>query len=443
MTRLPTVTRWCPTLIDFAPPSFPGGPSRQAGISLIEVMVSMVLALITFLIMFQMFEAWDRNKRSTAAGGGAMVNGSIAMFRLERDLRLAGFGFGGGGLLAGCTVAAYDTARVNAAGTAAPDFTFPLVPLQIIDGAAGAPDQLIVLYASSEGIPGTRFFGTAAAGTPPYSVSGADWVTMEIGSLGGIRQGDMVIRAANGANCTPATPEIYMVEATNNITGDRRTFEHKALPIAEALPIAPGTVLATHKYTSYYTGQDTTPRHNAILSPPAAALPTGMVISLGPTPQRRIWQIRNGRTLAYTNDLAFTDQFNNSTGAATPDNLNDFTDIADNVINLQAQYGFAGTLAGTTCTASSPPTWTETSPAAGSCLWNYLWAVRVALLTRSDQYERAVVTTAAPSWAGGSFVMSNLNNDTGASNPTNDWHHYRYKVFEVMVLLKNVMWLQR
>jgi Tfp pilus assembly protein PilW len=204
----------------------PNRPARRVtarGFSLIEVLISMLLALITFLIMFQMFESWDRNKRSTASGGGAMVTGALAMFRLERDLRLAGFGFGNAAEL-GCTVSGYYSTRPTAAASGAISatdsnhlYTFPLTPFQIIDGASGAPDQLVVLYGSSEGVSTTRFFGTGAAGAQSYALSTSSSVQMDIGGRGGIQLGDLVVVAQNGTDCN-------LVEVTDNTNSDRVTF---------------------------------------------------------------------------------------------------------------------------------------------------------------------------------------------------------------------------
>ncbi len=403
--------------------------TAEAGLSLIEVMISMVLALITFLIMFQMFESWDRNKRTTASGGGAMVTGALALFRLERDLHLAGFGFGNASEL-GCTVRSYYSSRPDEAASASGAvsatvsnvYSFPLVPLQIINGTGGTPDQLVILYGSSEGVSATRFFGTNAAGAQLYTAATSTTATMDIGARAGIQQGDLVV-LSDGTVCN-------LVEATINSNSDRRTFE-----------------FTTANYTHFYTGTaNTTPRFN---NPTGATVgPTGNAYVLGPRPQRRIWQIRNNRTLAFSNDF-WTDNVNNTTLAAGADGVNDvpFTDIADNIVNLQAEYGYTGTLAGTTCSASNPPTWSANAPGA-NCLWPFIWAVRVALLARSDQFEKAVVTTAAPTWAGGAnaFVMTNLDGTAEAivpTDPTQDWRHYRYKVFESIIPLKNVMWASR
>jgi type IV pilus assembly protein PilW len=56
-------------------------------------------------------------------------------------------------------------------------------------------------------------------------------------------------------------------------------------------------------------------------------------------------------------------------------------------------------------------------------------AVRFALLTRSPQLEKSVVA-ATPTWVGGTFDMSAVP----------DWQHYRYRVFESVVAMRNMLW---
>lgn len=449
------LTQWWPTLTRIEPGfgrelrRIPNQGAR--GFSLIEVLISMVLALITFLIMFQMFESWDKNNRSTASGGGAMISGAMAMFRLERDLRLAGFGFGSASEM-GCDVRAYYSTRApesspgsisGLSSTAISDtdsnhkYRFPLVPFQIVSGPNGEV-QLAVMYGSSEGVSAGQFFGTTAAGAQAYTGSTNSTITMDVGGRGGIHQGDLVV-ATDGTNC-------YLTEVTNSSNSDRRTFE-----------------FTTSDYTSYYTNATTTPRYN--LAGYVSLNATGNVYVLGPRPQRRIWHIRNGRTLAFANDF-WTDDVNNASGVAGSDGVNDvpFTEVADNIVGLQAQYAFMATVSGSTCTASATPVWTATAP-TNNCLWPFLWAIRVALLARSDQFEKtwgvpgtSSAVAPRPSWNDGGlpFTMTDVGGtsagtaDSFASatltNPSknpNDWRHYRYRVFEAVIPLKNVMWASR
>ena len=76
-------------------------------------------------------------------------------------------------------------------------------------------------------------------------------------------------------------------------------------------------------------------------------------------------------------------------------------------------------------------------------------AVRVAMLVRSRNFEKppasaqeASWTASNPGWSGGNFLMKNVDGtpDTAAFGDPNNWRHYRYKVYERIVPLRNVIW---
>ena len=65
----------------------------QAGFSLVDVMVGMVIALLGMIIIFQVFSVSEGIKRTTTSGGDALQNGASSLFTLERSLKEAGYGF--------------------------------------------------------------------------------------------------------------------------------------------------------------------------------------------------------------------------------------------------------------------------------------------------------------------------------------------------------------
>ena len=117
----------------------------QRGMSLIEILVGVAIGLIGCVVIFQMFSISEARKRTIASGSDMDISGRLGLMTLERDLQLAGFGFGSAaapfataaGPALGCTVTAYDSLR---GGTQ--DFSYVLTPVQIADGAAGAPDKI-------------------------------------------------------------------------------------------------------------------------------------------------------------------------------------------------------------------------------------------------------------------------------------------------------------
>lgn len=347
---------------------------RHGGFTLIEILISVVIGLLGIVVMFQVLTLWDSLKRTTAAGSDAQISGTVAMFALERDIKPAGMGFGKGadGLPVpslGCKVSAKSPQAFSAVA-ASPDF-FSLVPVRIIDGAAGAPDQIVTVSGNSSLFVSTQKFKDSTASTKTID-----------GSYGGFKVGDVVV--AGGAT---AAADCQLLEVSDVAT--------------------PGVI-----------GHATALRFNP--APAAIAATSGFLYNLGPLPQRNVWSIQNEKL--YRQDSLYS--------AAD-------TEVADNVIDLQAQYGVDSAAGGGTADDGIlvDGDWTATEPAAAD--WKRVIAIRVALLTRSQQFEKTQVTPAAPSWAGGAFTMANI---AGAAGDVADWQRYRYRVYEKVIPLRNMVW---
>ncbi len=348
----------------------------EGGFSLVEIMVAVAIALIGIVVIFQVMSLWEERKRTTSSGSDAQVAGAIAMFNIDRDLRLAGMGFGTSTYL-GCTVSAYDTQRST------PAFTFSLYPIQIVDGASGAPDAVRVLYGASTTVVAGQTFTTSTA------------ISKKTSGRAGFNPGDLVLVAGNSpANCA-------LVEITGNSNGDSLTIDH-----------------AQGAYVNYL-GQSVTARYNDPVGT-GGTFSSGVLFDFGPanlavgttgvdSPRWNTWEIQTNNTLVWTDSLHATSSFS----------------VAEGIVDLQAQYGIDAN--NDKMVDSSE--WTVTTPAD----WTKVRAIRVAILARSQQYEKTAVTANAPTWAGGAFVMSNLADGTS-------WQNYRYRVYEKVIPLRNMIW---
>lgn len=361
--------------------------TRQSGMTLVELLVGMVIAMVGMLAMFQLMDTWEARKRTAASGSDAQTAGSIALYQLERDIRQAGYGFGNAANM-GCTVSASDNTRATST------YTFTLAPIVITDGAGGVPDSLAVLYGDSQMSSNDQTF-TAATTT-----------SRSLNSRSGIMMGDLALVADSSATCR-------MVEITGNTNADGVTVD-----------------FGTTNYTNYYTGVSTAPRFNpsggwAVTSTSGSLYNFGRADASGGA-RRNLWQIRsNGKVLGFCDDL-HNDCANSTTA---------WQEAGDNIIDLQAQYG----LDTDTPRNYLVDTWQATAPTAAT--WPRVIAVRVAVLARSQQYEKTNVTTSAPTWAGGSFVMRNVDGTTDNSpGDANDWRRYRYRVYQTTIPLRNAVW---
>src|SRR5512145_872184 len=80
---------------------------RSRGFSLVELLVAAAIGIIASLAIFQVFAVFEGQKRTTTSGGEAQTSGTLALFTLERELRMAGYGINNVDFL-GCTVNGWD-----------------------------------------------------------------------------------------------------------------------------------------------------------------------------------------------------------------------------------------------------------------------------------------------------------------------------------------------
>lgn len=374
---------------------FPPQRRLERGVTLIEVLVGIAIGLIGLIVMFQMVSVWDARTRVSNASGDAQVTGTLAMFNLERDIRHGGMGFGNAGSTeTGCVVNAYDN---TASGTA----NFALSPVIITDGdALGQPDTVQVLYGSSPFFAEKQEFTNATATTVATSLKY------------GFKPGDLAVMTDRASTCR-------LIEITDDSSPDPYIL-----------------AFGTTGYTNFYTGASApvVRWNSAAASMPS--IPTGNLYSLGPNPRLDIWTVNtnaNGvSTLGYSNQL----------GA----NPAAFFGVAEGVIDMKAQYGYDANADNQISDAE----WTKAVPPD----WTRVRAVRVALLVRSRDFAKpraasdadapSYKLTVSPAWSGGNFVMKNVDGsaDSDVAGSPNNWRYYRYRVYEKVIPLRNMIWGQ-
>lgn len=374
--------------------------AAQAGLSLVEIMVGVLIGMIGIIVIFQMLATSEERKRSATAGSDVQVSGIIGLTSLERDVREAGYGFSSAAYdtgitpVMGCTVNAYDTGRPTAA------YTYRLTPIQITQGGGAASDTVIVLRGSGGTFPAAHVF-TESSDTSKKTRGRA-----------GISPRDILL-----VGRTTPTLDCMTVEITDVTNADALTINHNQ---------------GSYNYTNYLPDGSTSTssriaRHNN--ATPPISFTAGYLFNLGNSPRRNIWTVLNGR-LQVTNDLLYQD--------TNGDGTNDPVEVADNVVTLQAEYGIDANNNGRVESGE----WTTTDPAT-TIAWANVLAVRVGLLVRAGQFERTTVTTTVPSWSGGQFVITNLDGSASSStpaDPADNWRNYRYRVYETVVPLRNMLW---
>jgi type IV pilus assembly protein PilW len=375
----------------------PTASNRQSGLSIVELLVAMAIGLIGIVIIFQMLAGNEARKRTTTAGSDAQISGVIGLTALERDIREAGYGFSSAGYdtsvtpVMGCTVSAYDSSRPT------PAYTFTLAPVQIVQGSGAASDSIIVLKGASNTIGASLVF-TASTDT-----------TKKTQGRGGIYPRDRILVGST----SPLQCQLVEISSVSNADG--LTIDH-----------ATGSYTGPTSYSNS-TNTSYTARFNNPVAP--VTFTAGYLFNMGREPKRYVWSVQSDGRLVYTNDLLYVDSDGNGS--------NDVREVTDNVVSLQAEYGVDANNDGKISTSE----WTSTNPATGA--WGNVFAIRVGLLVRSAQFETAQVTTTVPSWSGGQFTITNLDGSASATSPTdpaNNWRNYRYRVFESVIPLRNMLW---
>jgi type IV pilus assembly protein PilW len=368
--------------------------SRSLGFSLVEIMVAALIGLVGSVVIFQVFAVSENQKRTTTGGSDASQSGLLALYSIEREARLAGYGINYLPLL-GCSVLGYDAGPPERN----PMPAFNLVAAEITDGAAGVPDVIKFVYSDSSLVMApVRLTSASNAGTTLHKVA----------LRFGFNTGDLIIVGRAGSPGTKCT----LQQITDVPDTPVENIEHE-----EGVRYNKDSIATQPNYPSW---SNTTQEG-------------GILYSLGPAPSVSLYRVENGRQLTHQNLLL---------GDAT-------TVVMDGIVQLQAEYG-----KDTTAMADGTVDVYNTTAPANFDEWSRVLALRVAVLARSSEYDKTHCA-ANPRWTSGAgatnFVMTNADGtaDSGAAcapgaapgtPDPNNWRQYRYRVFETVVPLRNLIW---
>lgn len=303
---------------------------RLKGFSLVELMVAMTIGLFGVLIMTQVFSLSEQNKRSTTSGNDAMNEGVVAMYAVQRDVRMGGFGVADVKLLgcnvllrAGVTLVALAPVTINHASIPAGDAN---------------TDTLVVVYANTNG--STEGDSTNAAGDgvmTPTSFAVNNWIIV-----------------APAVRPDPPSA-VYAAACVPTLTLDQ----------VATVVVNPSSMTLTS----------------------GAALGTGArAFNLGPRVPRIVAYAIRGGSLAMCDYTASDCSANaNITNAAV------WVPIASNIVSLRAQYG--RDTAAASSMDGIVDIYDQTAPTT-ACDWVRVSAVRLALVARSGQPQASITTVA-------------------------------------------------
>ncbi len=358
---------------------------RMSGFTLVELMVGMVLALLTTVIIAEVMARAEGNRRTTTEGSDAQVNAALSLYTLQRDVQMAGYGLINNPGALGCVVKGqYDTHVTR---------TFTLAPVVIMAGVDAATSDGVTVLRS-----GTTGYAVPMLTTGNHASTDSNF---SVQSSLGLNAGDLMLALPSAQSGTEWCT-LFTVKASGANTLTSTQVPHVA---------ASGT-----------------------WNPSTSIMPTTYLA---------------GATLAKANDLVFR-TFVVANGTlqsldlqASDDTISTNT-LGNNIVLLKAFYGKDTTGDGT---VDSYDTTTPTTTAD----WQQVRTIRLAIVARSAQREKDAVTTANPTLNMGSTVGVAGTADCGTSKcltlhvspltgTDTEWQHYRYKVFDTVVPLRNILW---
>jgi type IV pilus assembly protein PilW len=429
---------------------------RQAGFTIVEMMVGVLIGMIAIVVMFQVMMVSESQKRTTAGAGEAQQNGVTSLYLMERDARIAGYGLGYLPLL-GCLTTGYHAPTAT-------KFQFRMVPVFIVNGSGGvAPDKVTFLYSdtSTFQLPAAAVNATAPSkgGTvgfvrvpeAKYQFDDGDLMIMGEAPFGNL--------AANPLANPPIAVPCTLLQVTRQVNPESLNDIH---------------------YDDPFYKDDSGTTHPADFNPPGGIMPApdgfgytawsetrrsgGRVTNLGHEPTLMEYSLVNDQLVA-----------RNLFKPADPPVI-----VSDGIVQFQAQYGYSSlcpwygaplTVAWNPMPVNPPagyqPACQIDSAAGNVPMLNTVWppipgrdqwaddlvattmtpqnwrqvvAMRFVLVARSTNMEKknpttgvCDATTVMPVWT--------ANNQTLNLGADPDWRCYRYRKYEGIVPVRNMMWV--
>lgn len=362
--------------------------THHRGFGLIELMVGLVIGLLTTIVIMQVFSAFEGQKRTTSGSSDTQTNGALALYSLERELQMAGYGMP---LYATtntpspmkCTTGVFDVDHDGNAGT--PKIGF--APVEITDGGSGGlSDTVTIRYAS-------------ANATAAKSNSGVP----------------IIIGAKSGSTLTVEVALGCSVNDTALLIKDTDCGMTRVTGVVSGVPSAITVADASH----------------AAADGTLACLSGWSEVSyrIGASDNRYWLETIDSRETTFPNALPRQ---------------------AD-IVNIQAQYGIAKAAPATDQERYDVDEWVDATgdwkiPTLTIANRNRIRAVRIAVIARNPLKEKEKVTTACSSkfcagWEDPVRTGQTRNSPTmEVTVPGADWEYYRYRTYQSIVPLRNLIW---
>lgn len=359
---------------------------RETGMSIIEMMVAVAIGMIGIIIIMQAYLTGENFNRSTLGEGSTQVNGMLALYTIERDMRTAGYSLNSATAL-NCGLLRWHYSgqySANVAGGTLPNIRIAPVVITVDTAVTANPDAITVMYGTKADRMLPTTLTTFNAGTRSGTVDG----------LPGFATGDYVI-LANSGGCS-------LARVTGTVSASQT--------ISFATTDAHNPATWSPNYPNYIANDQV-----INLGGGSPAIP----------PVQRTYFIQNGKLRM--DDVLLT------TGSSNP------VDIVDNVVDMRAVYAKDDGASGGTANDGVADSFNNTTPATVA-EWQQVIGIKLAVLLRNTNYEKpdssgdCSTTTVRPTWSQGTFYAPTV---TTVGSPD---RCYQYRVYETTIPLRNMIW---
>jgi type IV pilus assembly protein PilW len=406
----------------------------QAGFTIIELMVGMVIGLIATVVIMQTFSNFEGNKRSTTGIADAQTNGSIGLYMIQRELQFAGYGIPAiSGVMPEISVAAdqigfedytdefeagVSEEDIFALQKTAQDAAEARYTAQLAQDAITVSEGKVYSALRCNPAPTLMMDDDADAATPNVAVD----IITPVAITNGANSDTIVLRYGTTNRGAIA------VEITGPVAGTN-------VPISNNMGCRNNDVVLVTR-NSNAPDSDT----NCVAT---RVTTTNAALNAGPF---NTISVTSAAGMAQGNRLSCLGQVMVVRFGVNGDNqlTKNNQPVISEIVSLQAQYGVSDT-----ANSEVVKQWVDAVGATWAAPTvanrNRIKAVRVALVARNNLREKTQVTepcssltAAAPTglcaWPG--TATSPAPQITFANA---DWQNYRYRVYEVMIPIRNVL----
>jgi type IV pilus assembly protein PilW len=361
---------------------------KQQGFTLIEIMIGLVIGLLATLVIYNVFNVFEQQKRATTGGSDAQTNGAIALYNLQRDVQAAGYGLP----VYGAVISPFNcpvNTTIDHDGVAA-SLPISLSPIVITNGNGVDGSDTISIRNGDSMRGGAAVSMVAGTGTPTANVA-------QVNHHIGCAVGDVAL-VMNQPPSAPLNCNMSRVIAVS------------------AAGVVPATVSLTVGTANVNVGND--------------------LACLG------VWnetQYSVNASNQLTRSGAVTAGVPNA--AAVP--------LVPDIVNMQAQYGISANPQTNRIEQWVDATGAWANPTLADR--NRIKAIRIAIVARNGLLGREDVTANCSSLTAANPTGLCAWDATSANPPTAspapainltaaDWRRYRYRVYESIIPIRSIVW---